>query len=90
MILISSRPDSRFSSWEEFYRYGVKPLTKKKALNLIGQLEYDQELKDKFLIALDENLYEDHESFSSNPLLLTMMLLTYEQIAEIPNKIHLF
>ncbi|WP_167144874.1 NACHT domain-containing protein [Pseudomonas sp. OTU750018] len=90
LILISSRPDSRFSSWEEFYRYGVKPLTKKKALNLIGQLEYDQELKDKFLIALDENLYEDHESFSSNPLLLTMMLLTYEQIAEIPNKIHLF
>ncbi|MDH0565137.1 NACHT domain-containing protein [Acinetobacter courvalinii] len=29
-------------------------------------------------------------SFSTNPLLLTMMLLTYEQIAEIPNKIHLF
>ncbi|WP_372550302.1 NACHT domain-containing protein [Acinetobacter pittii] len=39
---------------------------------------------------LDKTLYQSHESFASNPLLLTMMLLTYEQIAEIPSKIHLF
>ncbi|MFG5863095.1 NACHT domain-containing protein [Metapseudomonas sp. CR1201] len=90
MIVISSRPDSRFSSWEEFYKYEILGLDKEKAKSLIGKLEYDRSVKRKFLAALDESLYDKHKSFASTPLLLTMMLLTYEQIAEIPNKIHLF
>lgn len=90
LIMVSSRPDNRFSSWEEFYHYRVLPLDKDKALSLIGKLEYDRQVKRSFLSALDESLFEKHKSFAMNPLLLTMMLLTYEQIAEIPNKIHLF
>ncbi|MEH6672041.1 NACHT domain-containing protein [Halopseudomonas sp.] len=90
MVIVSSRIDSRFSSWEEFHVYYVNPLDKKKSLELIAKLEYDTEVQEKFLHALDQKLYETHTSFASNPLLLTMMLLTYEQIAEIPNKIHLF
>ncbi|MDP9940643.1 NACHT domain-containing protein [Ectopseudomonas alcaliphila] len=90
LVVVSSRPDPRFSSWEEFYRYSVLPLSKEKALSLIGQLEYDTEVKSKFLKVLEDELFEKHKSFASNPLLLTMMLLTYEQIADIPNKIHLF
>ncbi len=90
MLLVSSRPDDRFSSWEEFYHYNILPLDKEKAMSLIEKLEYDRNVKEKFLQELDEILYIKHMSFSQNPLLLTMMLLTYEQIAEIPNKIHLF
>lgn len=88
--MISSRFDSRFSSWEEFYQYYIQDLDKNKALTLINKLNYDRQVKQSFLKELDNNLYESHLSFASNPLLLTMMLLTYEQIAEIPNKIHLF
>lgn len=90
MILTSSRPDSRFDSWESFYQYEVQPLDKDKALGLVKRLNYDSQVKSKFLKALDADLYERHTSFACNPLLLTMMLLTYEQIAEIPNKVHLF
>lgn len=90
LIIISSRPDNRFMSWEEFYTCRVKSLNKTKAKLLIEKLEYDNKTKSKFIKELDAELYEKHESFASNPLLLTMMLLTYEQIAEIPNKIHLF
>lgn len=90
LMLLSSRPDGRFHSWEEFYVYRVLPLDKEKSKALISKLDYDRQVKRKFLDVLDKNLYEKHESFASNPLLLTMMLLTYEQIAEIPNKIHLF
>ncbi|WP_444891613.1 NACHT domain-containing protein [Microbulbifer sp. DLAB2-AA] len=90
LILISSRPDTRFSSWEEFFCYEVLPLDKEKAVTLIGKLEYDRQVKRQFLEALENKLYYQHKSFARNPLLLTMMLLTYEQIAEIPNKIHLF
>ncbi|EQA3384388.1 NACHT domain-containing protein [Acinetobacter baumannii] len=89
-ILLSSRFDSRFSSWEEFYQYGILELDKNKALTLVHKLDYDRQVKNSFLRELDKKLYESHSSFASNPLLLTMMLLTYEQIAEIPNKIHLF
>ncbi|MEL4430165.1 NACHT domain-containing protein [Shewanella mangrovisoli] len=90
LMLLSSRPDGRFNSWEEFYVYRVLPLDKEKSKSLISKLDYDRQVKRKFLDVLDKSLYEIHESFASNPLLLTMMLLTYEQIAEIPNKIHLF
>lgn len=90
MILVSSRPDGRFSSWEEFYHYNILPLDKEKAKNLILKLEYDRQVKRQFLQELEKSLYDKHQSFARNPLLLTMMLLTYEQIAEIPNKIHLF
>lgn len=90
LMLLSSRPDGRFYSWEEFYVYKVLPLDKDKSKALISKLNYDRQVKRKFLDVLDKSLYDKHESFASNPLLLTMMLLTYEQIAEIPNKIHLF
>lgn len=90
LMLLSSRPDSRFSSWEEFYVYKILPLDKDKAKALISKLDYDRQVKRKFLDVLDKELFEKHESFASNPLLLTMMLLTYEQIAEIPSKVHLF
>lgn len=90
LLLLSSRPDGRFRSWEEFFVYKVLPLDKDKSKALIGKLDYDRQVKRKFLDVLDKNLYDKHNSFASNPLLLTMMLLTYEQIAEIPNKIHLF
>jgi hypothetical protein len=90
LIIVSSRPDKRFSSWEEFFQYRVLPLDKDKALSLISKLDYDRQVKRSFIEALDKRLFETHTSFARNPLLLTMMLLTYEQIAEIPNKIHLF
>ncbi|PIA69467.1 hypothetical protein CDR19_18465 [Ectopseudomonas toyotomiensis] len=90
MVVVSSRPDGCFDSWEEFYLYRVLPLDKEKAKSLIGKLEYDRAVKRKFLEDLDDSLFDKHQSFASVPLLLTMMLMTYEQIAEIPNKIHLF
>lgn len=90
MILISSRPDPLFHSWEEFHQYRITSLSKEKCIKVIEKLEYDKAVKEKFLHSLSTGLYEKHRSFASNPLLLTMMLLTYEQIAEIPNKIHLF
>ncbi|QOW48894.1 MULTISPECIES: NACHT domain-containing NTPase [unclassified Acinetobacter] len=89
-ILISSRNNERFSSWDEFFQYKIEPLDKNKALSLINKLDYDRVVKNAFIDILDKKLYQSHHSFSSNPLLLTMMLLTYDQIAEIPNKLHLF
>lgn len=90
IIVVSSRPDECFSSWEEFHIYRALPLTKEQAADLISRIDYDTTVKKKFTEELVSGLYDRHEDFLSNPLLLTMMLLTYEQLAEIPEKIHIF
>ena len=44
----------------------------------------------KFLCSHKKDLWRKHESFLSSPLLATMMLMTFSQFADIPNKVHLF
>jgi len=59
-------------------------------LSLIRKLDYNQDIKQKFLTEVENKLFEKYETFASNPLLLTIMLMTFDQYAEIPEKIHLF
>ncbi len=47
-------------------------------------------VKRQFIKKIDEELYNTHKSFIGNPLLLTMMLMTFQEFAEIPQKIYLF
>lgn len=89
-ILLSSRLDNVFQSWNEFAEYHIQPLSKQNAIELITRIDYDREVKKKFLLALEKELFETHKSFAEIPLLLTIMFLTYKEYAEIPNKIHLF
>lgn len=44
----------------------------------------------KFYKELDEYLYDKYKTFASNPLLLTIMLLTFENRASIPDKLNDF
>ncbi len=90
VIIVSSRPDDCFSSWDEYFVYHALPLNQEQSVDLIQRIEYDKTVKNKFIKELEDGLYEKHTDFLSNPLLLTMMLLTYEQLAEIPEKIHIF
>jgi hypothetical protein len=39
---------------------------------------------------LENGIFTKHEDFLSNPLLLTIMLLTFTDVAEIPTKMHIF
>ena len=47
-------------------------------------------IKEKFRAELQNTLFVTHREFTQNPLLLTIMLMTYEQFAEIPSKMHIF
>lgn len=90
VIVVSSRPDDCFSSWGEFHVFRAMRLNQDQSVDLISRIEYDKTVKEKFINELKSGLYDKHRDFLSNPLLLTMMLLTYEQLAEIPEKIHIF
>lgn len=88
--IVSSRLCQEFIGWSRFYRFETKEFSKEKAINLIKKIDYDDGVKSKFIKNLDEDLYKKHKSFVSNPLLLNIMLLTYENYAEIPDKLHIF
>jgi hypothetical protein len=56
----------------------------------VACLQSIQSPKNKFKNKLKSGLYEKHRSFLSTPLLATLMMLTFEQNANIPDKMHLF
>lgn len=89
-IFISSRPDEVFNGIDDFSIFRMLPLDIDLASCLVKKLPFDEEIKSKFSEALRDGLFEKHESFLSNPLLLSIMLLTYGQNAEIPTKLSIF
>lgn len=90
-ILLSSRVEQGgFKEWNLFNIANLESLTLEQACKVIEKLNYDGEVKARFLNALQANLYGKHQYFASNPLLLTIMLFTYEQNGEIPEKMHIF
>lgn len=91
VFIMSSRPTTSFSSFTMFAVFDVWPFSKSKALELIDKLDFsDVEAKAKFREELDRSLYNSHRQFASNPLLLTIMLMTYTSFGEVPRKMHVF
>lgn len=65
-------------------------LSKEQALSLVKKIEFDEVVKNTFYNELDNSLYEKYESFASNPLLLNIMLLTFQKHASIPERLNDF
>lgn len=89
-FILSSRPYSDFVEFQRFTIYTLCNLTKPQAISLINKIDFDVKIKEQFVVALENKLYDQHRSFASNPLLLNIMLLTFDNYAEIPEKLHLF
>ncbi|MBX8575633.1 NACHT domain-containing protein [Pseudomonas cichorii] len=89
-VIISSRPDDVFNGIEDFSVYNILPLDLDSAKNLVKKLPFDEETKTKFTFDLEKSLFAEHQSFLSNPLLLSIMLLTYGEYSEIPSKLSIF
>lgn len=90
IVVVSSRPDPRLAAWPSFWNYNVSPLDKKRSLSLVRNVEFNAVVKKKFLQKLNSDLYDSHKDFASRPLLLLIMLLTFDTFADIPEKIHVF
>jgi hypothetical protein len=89
-IILSSRPDSTLGGWPHFKIFKVEPLSLVQAINLVKKLPFDAEIKSTFVADLETTLYNQHSTFASNPLLLSIMLLTYGQSLSIPKKVSVF
>lgn len=90
-IIMTSRPVYSFVSYSKFSIFDIQEFTKGQAIELVKKLEFwDIKAKNSFLEALNKNLYWTHRQFASNPLLLTIMLMTYSSFGEVPAKMHTF
>lgn len=89
-VVVSSRPEDQFAGWDGFWVFEAQPLSLNKAVQLVEKLPFDEETKTKFIRDLKRTLYVTHESFLSNPLLLSIMVMTYGQSASIPTKVSIF
>jgi hypothetical protein len=89
-IIVSTRPEESTLALDGFDVYHVSPLSKELAIELIEQIEYEEDLKANFISSLRERIYSNYLEFASNPLLLTMLLLTYDQVRDVPHKMHIF
>lgn len=88
--IISSRPYSEFVEFQRFTILSTCSLRKEQAISLIERIDFDKDIKERFINALKDGLFEKNQSFASNPLLLNIMLMTFDNYAEIPEKLHLF
>ena len=90
ICVVTSRPDESILFWDGFFVLTACPLNLEQAKELIGKLDFDEELINKFSIQIEDDLFSKYTEFLSNPLLLTIMLLTFEDMAEVPSKIHVY
>lgn len=88
--IMTSRPSERFVGWNDFIELKAMELTKEQAMSMINKIDYDKNVKKEFYKSLQNGLYEKYKSFASNPLLLTIMLMTFENNAELPEKLNDF
>ena len=102
-IIMTSRPINSFVSYTTFTLLDIQSLTKEQALQLIdkyiaidlseqasGTTKEELKTKEQFRENLNKSLYDSHKEFISNPLLLTIMMMTYSTFGEVPERIHVF
>lgn len=90
LFYLSSRPSEEFIGWNDFCEVETLPLNKQQALSMIKKIDFDEKAKEIFYKELEEHLYDDYKSFASNPLLLNIMLLTFQKHASIPERLNDF
>jgi hypothetical protein len=91
IFIITSRPDEvRFSTWSEFFVGSILPFNERQVASFLEKIDFDRKLKERFILEIKRHLFKSHKAFLSNPLLCTMMLMTYNEFEEIPAKRHIF
>lgn len=90
-VVVSSRPDEdRFRGWAQFKVLKICEFTLAQAVELVEKADYNEGVKSRFLEAVSTKLSTTHKTFLASPLLTTIMLLTFEEYAEIPSKMYSF
>lgn len=78
------------TTWPSVDQFRIAPLTCDGVVDLVGRLEYDNEVKERFCHLVKARLYRTHNELVSTPLLCTIMLLTFSDSGHIARSRHEF
>ena len=87
-FIITTRP-SDSNTPDGFFNLHLLPFSQLQSIQLVEKVDYDPEIKTKFLKLLKNRLFKTHSEFCENPLLLSIMLVTFDKVG-IPDKKHQF
>lgn len=86
-IIASSRPGTQVGSVRHFITYEVVPLDKKRVISILEKAPYEESRKGILIQAMKAGLYRKHISFLSNPLLVMIVLITFDDASKIPENL---
>ncbi len=89
-ILLSTRPDDFYGPWETFRVAKLLPMTRSQTTQMLSKLQFETDIRSKFISNITEEYFAEHAEFLSVPLLATLMLLTYSEFSAVPSRIHVF
>ena len=88
--IVTSRPRQNVVGLETFVTVESMQLSKDKAVLLASKMWEEDEKTREFCRQLKEKLYDAHRDFAENPLLLSMMFLTFMRNGSIPEHLEDF
>lgn len=83
--IVTSRPNRDVFPLETFTPVKSLPLNKQQAVHLASIIWKEDEKTREFCRQLEVELFEKHKDFAENPLLLSMMFLTFMRNSSIPD-----
>ncbi|MCQ2470553.1 MAG: NACHT domain-containing protein [Clostridia bacterium] len=85
--VVTSRAGMDMSQFLHFESVQMMPLNKEQAIELASKLGMDDEKTKEFCKQLDKGVFYKHREFAENPLLLSMMFLTFLENGSVPERI---
>lgn len=89
-VIASVRPGTQLPNLAKFRVLRVEPMTLTQVKKVLELAPYNDHRKAILINELETGLYEKHQSFLSNPLLVTIMLITFDDASRVPSNISSF
>ena len=89
--IITSRPTENFTPLETFTKFEIQPFNKEQAVDFIYKIGENDEKTYVFIRLLeDDEFYKSYRGFIENPLLLSILFLTFRRNNSLPNRMASF
>jgi hypothetical protein len=91
-FIMTSRPESGLTSFGDFQLFGIQPLTKDEAFELLKKYDISKRkvLSEKLIELLKSGQYITIEEYLVNPLLVSLLYTAYDYNQSIPFEKHRF
>jgi hypothetical protein len=89
-FLLTSRPDDSVVAFNDFQAFTILPLTEEEAFSLFRLYDPQGEIAGNLIETLDRPAYTHVKQFLGNPLLASLLYISFEYEPDIPLTKHLF